>query len=134
MCMIYLLFTLTNCSEHQPTNLEMHSISKPHEFDNPPVDTTGKVSDLPKVLKPRVQVEVAHSRLRTTSMLVTCLPLDASPEQTSKKQLSCSGMCGTNPIFEMSDLRLHILGEILLLRIKLKGNLGVYVDLQKRIS
>lgn len=37
--------------------------------------------DLPKVLKLRVQVEVAHSRLRIVSMLVTCLPLDASPEK-----------------------------------------------------
>lgn len=37
----------------------------------------------PKVLKLRVQVEVAHSTLRTVSMLVTCLPLDASPERVS---------------------------------------------------
>lgn len=31
------------------------------------------------MLKLRVQVDVAHSMLRTASMLVTCLPQDASP-------------------------------------------------------
>lgn len=39
--------------------------------------------NLPKVLKLSVQVEVAHSTLRTVSMLVTCFPLDASPERVS---------------------------------------------------
>lgn len=38
---------------------------------------------LPKVLKLKVQVEVAHSRLRIVSMLVTCLPLEDSPEKSS---------------------------------------------------
>lgn len=44
-------------------------------------DNTQRFLNLPKVLKLRVQVEVAHSTLRTVSMLVTCLPLDASPER-----------------------------------------------------
>lgn len=35
------------------------------------------------MLKLRVQVDVAHSMLRTASMLVTCLPQDASPESNS---------------------------------------------------
>lgn len=48
-----------------------------------------KSNNLPKVLKLRVQVEVAHCSLRTMSMLVTCLPLDASPR---KKVLSCLGL------------------------------------------
>lgn len=45
-------------------------------------EPTGPKVDRPKVLKLRVQVDVAHSRLRTVSMLVTCLPPDASPEDT----------------------------------------------------
>lgn len=69
--------------------------------------------DLPKVLKPRVQVEVAHSRLRTVSMLVTCLPLDASPEKTKH-------FCHALQCVKMS-LSLHILTEILTLTVKLKG-------------
>lgn len=39
--------------------------------------------NLPKVSKLSVQVEVAHSMLRTVSMLVTCFPLDPSPESVS---------------------------------------------------
>lgn len=54
--------------------------------------------NLPKVLKLKVQVEVAHSRLRIVSMLVTCLPLDASPEETikQKKTLLCSVCCAAS--------------------------------------
>lgn len=59
---------------------------------------------------------MAHSRLRTVSMLVTCLPLDASPEKTNRN--------GFNSLFPMEK----------------KGKLYMYVkrdkrkDLQKRIS
>lgn len=39
-----------------------------------------RFTNVPNVLKLSVQVQVAHSTLRTVSMLVTCLLLDASPE------------------------------------------------------
>ena len=55
--------------------------------------------NLPKVLKARVQVEVAHSRLRTASMLVTCLPLDASPEKTNTN--------GLNSLLSMTNKRVN---------------------------
>lgn len=41
---------------------------------------------IPKVLKPRVQVDEAQARFRTASMLVTCLPLDASPEENHRSE------------------------------------------------
>lgn len=41
--------------------------------------------DLPNTLKPSTQVEVAHSRLRTTSGLVMCFPVDASPFQQDSR-------------------------------------------------
>lgn len=40
------------------------------------------------MLKLRVQVDVAHSMLRTMSILVTCLPQDASPGNNNNNNVT----------------------------------------------
>lgn len=77
------------------TAQQQHEENKYIDFFNPP-----------NVLKLRVQVDVAHSMLRIVSMLVTCLPLDASPE--SNNHHHNNKQSSFHPLREVQRLKVQV--------------------------
>lgn len=88
----------------------------------------------PKVLKLRVQVDVAHSTLRTVSMLVTCLPQDASPEKQMFPSSSVIHKASQTAVYDETTKDSYTDSRNVAANLQMRVAHDEREDLQKRIS